>query len=182
MNKLAERKKKEKEITEEDVELSKFTEEDIKAHFPALYNELSGEQTPRLSSDEARELLSEESVEDSGESVQVNGPEIELETDTENEVKTTTKPMEKDYLRGFDPQAIDFIRRAKTNNEAVDVLNYLEKRGEITPEDCQSLKNQLERDGLASFGEHKQDGYYFEYQRKRHMEEKMKLIGKQPVE
>jgi len=172
------KKKNDKEITEEDIELTKFTDIEIKENFPALYKELSGEGTSSLSAEDAKELLGNDLQSDSE---VFDNDESEINLESEIDVKTTNKPMEKDYLRGFNPQAIDFIRRAKTNDEALEVINYLQKRGEITSDHCEQLKLQLKEQGLESFGEHKQDGYYFEYQRKKHLEEKMKLIGKQPI-
>lgn len=172
------KKNKDKEITDEDIESSKFNEEDIEKNFPALFKELLGEETSQISSSEAKELLSDEQEE-----IEIDlkiDKEFDNDNEPENDSQTVTKPMEKDYLQGFDPKAIDFIRRAKSNEEAIEVLNFLEKRGEITAKDCSNMKLQLEKEGLVSFGEHKEDGFYFEYQRKRHMEEKMKLSGKQP--
>ena len=171
---LAFKKDKDKEITEEDIELSKFSDVDIKENFPALFKELTNEKTTTFSAGDAKDLLTEEELAIDEEK------NLEIELESETEIKTTTKPMEKDYLRGFDPQAIDFVRRAKTNEEALEVLNFLEQKGELSTEQCENLKQQLAEKGLASFGEHKEDGYYFEYQRKRHLEEKMRLSAKQP--
>ncbi len=180
MKTLTFKEKKDKEITEEDIESSKFTEVDIKENFPTLYKELSGDSKSQLSSEEAKNILSDSIDSDDEEHSEDKEGSIDLVND--GEIKTTEKPMEQDYLRGFDPQAIDFIRRAKSEQEAIDILNFLENRDEITSEDCQDLKRQLQENGLQSFGDHKSDGYYFEFQRKKHMEEKMKLIGKQHTE
>lgn len=172
------KKNKDKNKSDEDIEIPEFATNDIKENFPSLYEEITGEKSSKLSTKKAKELL----LEDDFEQIELAN-DIQPELDSESPIKVVekTKPMEKDYLRGFDPQAIDFIRRAKTVEEALEVLHFLEKRNEISSEDCQKLTRQLQDSGLASFGERKEDGYYFEFQRKRHLEEKMKLSGKQPL-
>ncbi len=69
----------------------------------------------------------------------------------------------KDPLRGFMPGAVDFIRRARTPKEAEEVIDYLEKKGEITKEEADALRKQLREKGLESFGKRKKPGYYFRY-------------------
>lgn len=173
------KKKKNKDESDEDIEIPEYNNNEIKENFPSLYNELSGDSSAKLSSSDMKNLLENEDFDD--ELHLVNDQTLENDEESAVKVVTKTKPMEKDYLQGFDPQAIDFIRRAKTTEEAFEVLAFLERRGELSEEDCKNLKQQLQEQGLESFGEHKADGYYFEYQRKKHLEEKMKLSGKQPV-
>ena len=45
------------------------------------------------------------------------------------------------------PGAIDFIRRCKTNEEAMEILDYLLKREELTPERYKELSNQISQEG-----------------------------------
>ena len=179
MNIVSIKKNKDKKEFDEDIEIPEFATEEIKESFPSLFEELSGEKAPKISTKEVKKLLFEDDLEE----IELT-KDLQPESDYEPEIRVVekTKPMEKDYLRGFNPQAIDFIRRAKTIEEALEVLDFLEKRNELSSNDHQKLKQQLEESGLESFGEHKEDGYYFEFQRKKHMEEKMKLIGKQPLE
>ncbi|RLG89410.1 MAG: DUF2095 domain-containing protein [Thermoprotei archaeon] len=68
-----------------------------------------------------------------------------------------------DPLRGFQPSVVDFIRRANTVEEAEEVINYLEQRGEITHEEANEIRKQLHEKGLESFGSRKRPGYYFRY-------------------
>ena len=172
------KKKKTNEI-DEDIDIPEYTPGRIKENFPSLYNELSGDSSAKLSSSDVKELLDTEENDEAINLLDDRNPNEESEPQIK--VVTKTKPMEKDYLQGFDPQAIDFIRRAKTEEEALEVLTFLENRGELSADDCQNLKQQLQEQGLESFGDHKPDGYYFEFQQKKHLEEKMKLGGKQPV-
>ena len=61
---------------------------------------------------------------------------------------------------GYDPDVIDFIRRCETPEQALQVIEYMEERGEITPERAAELRRQLSREGLRSFGERKESGFY----------------------
>lgn len=65
-----------------------------------------------------------------------------------------------DPWRGFQPGVIDFIRRARSVEEALEVINYMEKRGEISHDEAEALRKQLKEKGLESFGPRKYDGYY----------------------
>lgn len=61
---------------------------------------------------------------------------------------------------GFNPEATDFIRRCTTDEEAHQIIDYLEKRGEISNEEADSLREKLEKEGLPAFGEHKEADFY----------------------
>ena len=58
------------------------------------------------------------------------------------------------------PDAIDFIRRCDNEKQADEIIDYLEKRGEITGEYAVRLKKQLRSKGVRSFGSKKEDDYY----------------------
>jgi len=66
-----------------------------------------------------------------------------------------------DPWRGYNPTVIDFIRRARCEEEALEVIDFMEKRGEISKEYAESLRKQLKEKGLKSFGSFKEPGYYF---------------------
>ncbi|MFP3951487.1 MAG: DUF2095 family protein [Candidatus Bathyarchaeia archaeon] len=63
---------------------------------------------------------------------------------------------------GYEPDATDFIRRCNTREEAMEIIGYLEERGELTEERSASIKRQLEEEGLRSFGDKKKPGYYYD--------------------
>jgi len=68
-----------------------------------------------------------------------------------------------DELRN--PSAIDFLRRCTNNDEALNILDYLLKKKEISEKDYNSFKNQIiEGEGLNKFiekhGGFKGHGYY----------------------
>ena len=61
---------------------------------------------------------------------------------------------------GYNPDVIDFLRRCNTEAEAEDILDYLEKRGEISTKYAKQIRNQLKDKGIRSFGAKKEDNYY----------------------
>jgi hypothetical protein len=66
-----------------------------------------------------------------------------------------------DKFHNYVPTVVDFIRRCTTKEEAHEIICYMEKRREITPEHARQLKRQLKEKGVRSFGAKKQDNYYF---------------------
>ena len=59
------------------------------------------------------------------------------------------------------PDVIDFIRRCDNEKQAKEIIDYLEKKGEIIPEYARKLRRQLREKGVRSFGTKKEEGYYF---------------------
>ncbi|MEM2890831.1 MAG: DUF2095 family protein [Candidatus Hadarchaeum sp.] len=62
--------------------------------------------------------------------------------------------------QGYMPTAVDFIRRCSTEEQALEIINYLEVRKEINEDYARRLRRQLVEQGLDSFGSHKEPGYY----------------------
>jgi len=91
----------------------------------------------------------------------------EMETD-ENRVKilsvrSDVGVAERASAKRFDnyiPDAVDYIRRCDHEKQAKEIIDYLEKRHEITVEYAQKLRKQLRARGVRSFGPKKQDDYY----------------------
>ena len=75
-----------------------------------------------------------------------------------------------DPWRGYLPGPIDYIRRAKSIEEAIRVIDYLEEHGEITLDEANMYREKLLKEGLEAFGPRKEDNYYYrkalEYWRK----------------
>ncbi len=61
----------------------------------------------------------------------------------------------------YEPAAIDFLRRCDTEDDAIKIIEYLERRGEIDKKYAKSLRAQLLQDGIESFGTKKEPGHYF---------------------
>jgi len=70
------------------------------------------------------------------------------------------KPKAKRKFVDYDPDAIDFIRRCSTEDQAYEIIEYLEKRSEVTKETADELCKQLREKGLTSFGRKKKPGHY----------------------
>ena len=75
-----------------------------------------------------------------------------------------------DPWRGYTPGPQDYIRRCKTVEEALEVIDYLEKHGELSKEEAEEYRTLLSKYGLKYFGSRKEDDYYYkkayEYWRK----------------
>ena len=84
--------------------------------------------------------------------VQVNS----VRTSQEDGEKAATSQSFDDYV----PDAIDFIRRCDTKEQAAEIICYMEKRGEIDKEYAQKLRKQLKEKGVRSFGTKKEHDYY----------------------
>jgi hypothetical protein len=77
-------------------------------------------------------------------------------------VRSSVKEAEKAAyaVQGYIPTAVDFIRRCENNEQALEIINYLESRGEIEPDYAKQLRSQLAEHGLRSFGRRKKPGCY----------------------
>ena len=64
-------------------------------------------------------------------------------------------------FRNYNPTVIDFLRRCDTRAQAEEIVEYLEKRGELTEQYAAELREQLKRKGVRSFGSKKEKNYYF---------------------
>jgi hypothetical protein len=117
----------------------------LKKMFPNLYRELE-EGDNKISIDAIRKdaMAAEEAA---------------CEECGEEEFASCTETPDK--LRHFDPQAVDFIRRCDTEEQAEEIIAYLHKKGEISDEYAAELRCQLKRDGVRSFGPKKEENYYF---------------------
>ena len=92
--------------------------------------------------------------------------ELELEDSKVaiNSVRTDPDAAENamaDKFRHYNPTVVDFIRRCNTDAQAEAIIAYLEKRGELTKEHAEKLRQQLKKEGVRSFGTKKEENYYF---------------------
>jgi len=92
--------------------------------------------------------------------------ELELEDSKVaiDSVRTDSETAESaipDKFCHYSPTVVDFIRRCDTDAEAETIIAYLEKRGEVTKEYAEELRQQLKKEGVRSFGAKKEDNYYF---------------------
>lgn len=73
----------------------------------------------------------------------------------EHEDRPTTRKWE-----GYNPDILDFIRRCDIEEQAEEIISYMEGREEITPERAAELRRQLREEGLRSFGDKKKTDFY----------------------
>jgi len=65
-----------------------------------------------------------------------------------------------DKFRSYTPTPINYLRRCDTEEEAIQTIEYLEGRKEITREYAEELRKQLKEKGVRSFGPKKEEDYY----------------------
>lgn len=87
--------------------------------------------------------------------------EVDAEECTEEEFEAKPAPAEPDKLRHFNPSAEDFIRRCDTEEQAEEIIAYLQKKGEITAKCARELRGKLKREGVRGFGPKKEENHYF---------------------
>ena len=63
----------------------------------------------------------------------------------------------------FTPDVVDYIRRCDTMAQAIEIVDYLMKRNEISPAQAREIKSQLKADGLRSFGSKKEKDHYLHH-------------------
>ncbi len=78
-------------------------------------------------------------------------------------VRTNVKEAEKisHSLNGYEPTAVDFIRRCENNDQALEIINFLEKNRKIESSYARHLRAQLAERGLQSFGKRRKSGCYW---------------------
>jgi len=84
--------------------------------------------------------------------------DIEKEIELSDKIQSMPDPFR---FAGYNPDVIDFIRRCETKEQAIEILTFLQTKGDISSEDSNKLLKQLEAEGLRSFGSKKEQGFYF---------------------
>lgn len=83
-----------------------------------------------------------------------------------NSVRTDIQTGERASTERFThymPDVIDFIRRCDTEEQAKEIIDFMEKRGEIERQYAKKLRKQLREKGVRSFGPKKEENYYFKH-------------------
>lgn len=88
---------------------------------------------------------------------ELEGSPVAEEDDAESPESVDT---ETDKSGEYLPEIMSYIRRARSNDEAVEAVNYLRKRGELSEKHASSLTKQIKEQGVRSFGSLKTWGYY----------------------
>jgi len=61
------------------------------------------------------------------------------------------------------PDEVDFLRRCDTEEQAEEIITFMEKRGEIERRYAAKLRKQLKEKGVRSFGPKKEENYYLKH-------------------
>jgi hypothetical protein len=117
--------------------------ESVKKIFPHLYKEL----------EEGESKIPIDAVRKNPEQAELTEGEA-----VEEEFEATVMS---DKLRHFNPSAVDFLRRCDTAAQAQEIIDYLQKKGEITKEYADELRCKLKEGGVRVFGPKKEENYYF---------------------
>lgn len=108
----------------------------------------------------------EENLGDSNEEIKEHFPSIYREIKEneklleEKELRTSSGIKKVRKFSSYTPSILDFICRCKTEEEAIEIIDFSLNKKVITKEYAESLKKRLEEEGLESFGEHRAAGYY----------------------
>jgi len=78
----------------------------------------------------------------------------------EEEIRTTAESKKVRKYKGHTPGVIDFICRCSTEEEALEIIEYMFKKGDVSEGHANELKKHLKEKGLEFFGEHRKPGYY----------------------
>ncbi len=93
-------------------------------------------------------------------SVRIDSVRLDVE-EAEREAQTIPE--------SYTPGPIDYLRRCSNDEEALEVIKYLEERGEIDGKLSQELRDQVKNLGVRSFGPMKEEGYYLRKYSSRHL-------------
>ena len=108
----------------------------------------------------------EENHGDSNEEIKEHFPSIYREIKEneklleEKELRTSSGIKKVRKFSNYTPSILDFICRCKTEEEAIEIIDFSLNKKDITKEYAETLKKRLEEEGLESFGEHRAAGYY----------------------
>ncbi len=75
-----------------------------------------------------------------------------------SEEKEGKKAAEKEDKKG--PNIVDFLRLCDDEDEALEIINYMEDKEKIELEYARELRSQLTHSGLRSFGSKRKPGEY----------------------
>ena len=89
----------------------------------------------------------------------MNGDNRVVITSVRSDAESGEKAVSESF-RGYNPDVIDFLRRCDSEEQANEIIDYLEQRKEINGEYAAQLRKQLKEKGVRSFGSKKEDGYY----------------------
>ncbi len=112
-----------------------MTIDEIREKFPAIYAELTNKKMSMRIDEVGDDIM----------------PSLSL-----NEERQYQDP-----LSNYEPNVYDFLARARTNKEGLEIIDYLAKQGQISPENADNLTKKLKTLGIRSFGPKRSSNYYY---------------------
>ncbi|MFX0086061.1 MAG: DUF2095 family protein [Candidatus Hodarchaeota archaeon] len=112
-----------------------ITINELREKFPNLYSELT-EKKMSLGIDEIKEDLITSTLRDG-------------------------EKREVDPFSNYEPNIFDYLCRAKTEDEGLEIIKFLEKQNQLSQKSADELRKTLLQDGIRSFGSFRSTGYYF---------------------
>jgi len=91
---------------------------------------------------------------------EIEGGEAEVQVGSVRSDTETAGKAASGGPRAYDPDIIDFLRRCDSNEQAEEIISFLERKGEINSKYALRLRKQLREKGVRSFGPKKEDDYY----------------------
>ncbi|MFX1504601.1 MAG: DUF2095 family protein [Promethearchaeota archaeon] len=65
-----------------------------------------------------------------------------------------------DPFSHYEPNVFDFLARAQTNEEGLEIIDFLTKQGQISAETSEELTEKVKTSGIRSFGHKRTANYY----------------------
>jgi hypothetical protein len=62
---------------------------------------------------------------------------------------------------GYQPNVFDFLARCENNSQAIEIVDFLEKRGELLKAEADSLRKRINEKGVRSVAKKRSPGHYF---------------------
>ncbi len=132
------------------------------AHKNDLKDSYMDENLKIISEEENPEFINEDDlVVETDPIMQLQQKRREIEAYLEKQTKSS------DNQELYNPKVEDFIRRCENLQQADEIIAYLVKRGEISFEKAQFLRDKVKKEGLTSYGPKKSWGYFERKYRRR---------------
>ncbi|RDE16494.1 MAG: DUF2095 domain-containing protein [Candidatus Thorarchaeota archaeon] len=84
---------------------------------------------------------------------------VSEESESTDSEESASEGREETFL----PDVVDFIRRCDTESEALEIIEFMVKRRELTETQAKTMRRQLKEEGLRSFGAKKERDHYLRY-------------------
>ena len=91
---------------------------------------------------------------------EMDSRESETKINSVRSAPTTSDKVASKKLTDYTPDVVDFLRRCEKVEQAIEIIDYLEKKKEISSKFARKLRKQLKERGVRSFGSKKEDDYY----------------------